>query len=59
MDIKPISNDEDLKAALARADALWGVPGHTPEGDELERLCVEIERYEAKRYPFESELTTE
>ncbi|BAP44780.1 putative uncharacterized protein [Pseudomonas sp. StFLB209] len=59
MEIKPISSDADLQAALARADALWGSPSHTPEGDELERLCAEIERYEAKRYPLESEPATE
>lgn len=52
MDIKPIHSDDDLKAALARVEALWGSPRHTPQGDELEILSILIEKYEAERFPM-------
>ena len=35
MNIRPIRTDEDLKAALARVDDLWGAGMGTPQGDEL------------------------
>ena len=38
MNIKPIRNDADLRAALARLDKLWGAARDTPEGDELDVL---------------------
>lgn len=34
MNIKPISNQEDLTAACARVEQLWGADIDTPEGDE-------------------------
>jgi HTH-type transcriptional regulator/antitoxin HigA len=46
MNVKPIHNESDYNAALARVDALWeAVPG-TEESDELEVLAVLIDNYE-------------
>lgn len=52
MDIHPIRTDNDLAAALARVDAIWGAEPGTPEGDELDFLIVLIEEYENKLYPI-------
>lgn len=52
MDIKPVRNEADLAAALARVDQLWGAPVDTPEGNELEVLVVLIEKYEDEHYPM-------
>ena len=52
MDIRPIRNDDDLTAAFARLDILWGAEPGTPEGDEMDVLCVLIEAYENKHYPI-------
>ena len=35
MNIKPIHTQEDLTAALARVEQLWGAQIGSPEGDEL------------------------
>lgn len=52
MNIKLIRTEEDLSAALARLDQLWGAPAGTPEGDELEVLALLIEKYEDEHYPM-------
>ncbi|SES00050.1 HTH-type transcriptional regulator / antitoxin HigA [Azotobacter beijerinckii] len=52
MNIKPIRSEEDLAAAFARMDRLWGAEIGTPEGDELEVLAVLIEKYEDEHYPI-------
>lgn len=52
MNIKPIRSDEDLAAAFARMEQLWGAEIGTPEGDELEVLAVLIEKYEDEHYPM-------
>jgi HTH-type transcriptional regulator/antitoxin HigA len=52
MDIKPIRNEQDLAAAFARLDVLWGAPVGTSQGDELEILTVLIEKYEDVHYPM-------
>lgn len=52
MNIKPIRNEEDLAAAFARLDQLWGAEVGSPEGDELEVLAILIEQYEEKHYPM-------
>jgi len=46
MTIRPIRNDDDLAAAFARVDALWGAASGTPEGDELDVWMTLIEAYE-------------
>lgn len=52
MNIKPIRSEEDLAAAFARMENLWGAEIGTPEGDELEVLAVLIEKYEDEHYPI-------
>lgn len=46
MNIKLIRTKEELAAAFARLDQLWGAASGTPEGDELEVLALLIEKYE-------------
>lgn len=52
MDIKPIRSQEDLTAAFARIEQLWGADIGSPEGDELEILALLIEKYEDEHYPM-------
>lgn len=52
MNIKPIRNDADLRAALARLDTLWGAARDTPEGDELDVLVLLVEKFEDEHYPI-------
>jgi HTH-type transcriptional regulator/antitoxin HigA len=53
MDIRPIRNDEDHRAALAEIDRLWGASAGTDEGDKLDILAVLVDKYEENRWPFE------
>lgn len=53
MEIRPIRTNDDLTAALARIDALWGREPGTPEGDELDILVDLVEHYESKHFPVE------
>ena len=46
MNIRPIRNDEDLRAALAQIEDLWKAPAGTPEADRLDVLTALVERYE-------------
>jgi HTH-type transcriptional regulator/antitoxin HigA len=52
MKIKPIRNDDDLRAALRRLDAVFQAKIGTPEADEMEVLVTLIEAYENKHYPI-------
>ncbi len=54
MDIRPIRNDEDHRAALAEIEACWGAAEGTEEGDKLDVLVALVESYEARRWPIES-----
>jgi HTH-type transcriptional regulator/antitoxin HigA len=54
MEIRPIKNQVDYDAALARIDALFDAGIDTPEGDELDILVTLVEAYEAKHYPIDS-----
>jgi antitoxin component HigA of HigAB toxin-antitoxin module len=53
VDIQPIRNDEDHRAALAEIERLWGAPAGTDEGDKLDILTVLVEKYEENRWPIE------
>ncbi len=46
MNVKPIHNEADYNAALARVDTLWDAAPGTPESEELEVLAVLIGNYE-------------
>ncbi|SCZ41645.1 MULTISPECIES: type II toxin-antitoxin system HigA family antitoxin [unclassified Pseudomonas] len=52
MNIKPIRNQDDLNAAFARIEQLWGADVDSAEGDELEILALLIEKYEDEHYPM-------
>lgn len=51
--VRPIYDDADLDAALARFDAIFhAVPG-TPDGDERAVLAALIHEYERRVHPVE------
>lgn len=52
MNIKPIRNDDDLKAAFARLEAIFQAPAGSPEADEMDVLVALVELYENKHYPI-------
>ncbi|MBQ2263694.1 MAG: transcriptional regulator [Loktanella sp.] len=54
MEIRPIRTNDDLTAALARIDSLWGKEPGTPEGDELDILMDLVEHYESKHFHVEA-----
>lgn len=54
MQIKPIHNEYDYRAALARVEALMDAEADTPEGDELDILVTLVEAYESKAYPMDT-----
>jgi HTH-type transcriptional regulator/antitoxin HigA len=55
MDIKPIRNDRDHRAALAEIEACWGAAEGTEAGDKLDVLLALVESYEARRWPIEDD----
>jgi HTH-type transcriptional regulator/antitoxin HigA len=54
MNIRPIRNDEDHRAALAAIEACWGAPEGTEEGDRLDVLLALVDLYETKRWPIDT-----
>jgi HTH-type transcriptional regulator/antitoxin HigA len=52
MDIRPIRNEADHRAALAEVERLWAAEPGTPEGDYVDVLTTLIEAYEAKNHPI-------
>ena len=52
MNIKPIRNDDDLRGAFKRLEAVYQAQDGTPEADEMEILVTLIEAYERKHYPI-------
>jgi antitoxin component HigA of HigAB toxin-antitoxin module len=47
MDIKPITNPAEHRAALAEIDSLMGAEKGTPEGERLNALANLVVTYEA------------
>jgi HTH-type transcriptional regulator/antitoxin HigA len=54
MDIRPIRNDKDHRAALVEIEKLWGSPVGTEAGDKLDVLATLVEAYEDRRWPLKS-----
>lgn len=52
MNIKPIRNDEDLRAAFQRLETVFQAQEGAPEADEMEILVTLIEAYEHRHYPI-------
>jgi HTH-type transcriptional regulator/antitoxin HigA len=53
MQIKPIRNERDHRAALQEIDALWDARPRTPRGDRLEVLATLVEAYEQRRHAIQ------
>lgn len=54
MNIRPIRNDKDHRAALAEIEASWGASEGTEKSDRLDVLVTLVENYEAQRWPIEA-----
>ena len=52
MTIKPIRNDQDLREAFKRLEAVFQAPTGSPEADEAEVLVTLIEVYENRHHPI-------
>lgn len=54
MNINPINNDADYKAALTEISNLMDIDPDisTPEGDRLDILVTLVQAYEAKHFPL-------
>lgn len=50
----PICTEADYEAAMAEVATLWGAATHSPNGDRLDVLATQIDAYEAKHYPMDS-----
>jgi HTH-type transcriptional regulator/antitoxin HigA len=53
MDIRPIRNDDDHRAALSEIEACWGAPAGSEASDKLDVLVALVDVYEAKRWPID------
>lgn len=52
MNIKPIRNDDDLRAAFKQLESVFQAQEGTAAADEMEILVALIEAYEHKYYPI-------
>jgi len=52
MNIKPIRNDNDLRAAFARLEEIFQAPEGSSDADEMEVLVALVEAYENRHYPI-------
>jgi len=53
MDIRPIRNDEDHRAALVEIERLWSAPEGSEESEKLDILATLVEKYEGERWPVD------
>jgi HTH-type transcriptional regulator/antitoxin HigA len=51
VNIQPIRNDEDHRAALAEIERLWDAEEGTEDSDKLDVLAALAEKYEENRWP--------
>lgn len=54
MNIKPIRNDDDLRAAFKRLEKVYQAQEGTPQADETEILVTLIEAYEHRHFPIDA-----
>ena len=54
MDIEPIRNDDEHRAALVEIERLWNAPEGSDDAIKLDLLATMVERYEATRWPIPS-----
>jgi len=53
MNISPIGNEADYKAALNRLEFIFDAEKGTEDGDELEILSILIDAYENSNFPLD------
>ncbi len=53
MDIRPIRNDDDLRAAIKEIDRLWGASVGSADGDKLDVLATLVDAYERDHFPVQ------
>jgi HTH-type transcriptional regulator/antitoxin HigA len=53
MNIRPIRNRADYRAALKEVEALMVAERDTPKGERLDVLVTLVEAYETKHYPLD------
>ena len=53
MNIEPINNDTDYRAALEETETLMMAKPNTVEGEKLDILVTLIEAYEQKQFPLD------
>src|SRR3546814_6686632 len=51
MDIRPIRNDDDHRAAVDEIRALWSAEAGSADEDRLDVLATLVDEYERKRWP--------
>jgi HTH-type transcriptional regulator / antitoxin HigA len=54
MELKPLRNEADYRAALAEIEALWEVPDDSPEAERLEVLALIVDAYEKSHFSIEA-----
>lgn len=52
--IRPVKNETDYRAALARIEALMDAREGSREADELDVLATLVDKYESGRFPIEA-----
>src|SRR5437660_11925998 len=52
MEIRPIRNDADYRAALEEVERVWDAEPGTAEGDYVEVLSTLVEAYETSHHPI-------
>ncbi len=53
MDIRPIRNDDDLRAAIKEIERLWGASVGSADGDKLDVLATLVDAYERDHFPVQ------
>lgn len=53
MDIRPIRNDDDHRAAVDEIRALWNAEAGSADEDRLDVLATLVDEYERKRWPVD------
>ncbi|HET7912609.1 MAG TPA: helix-turn-helix domain-containing protein [Pseudolabrys sp.] len=53
MDIRPVRNDGDYRAALVEINRLWSAPEGSEESEKLDILATLVEKYEEQRWPVD------
>jgi HTH-type transcriptional regulator / antitoxin HigA len=54
LELQPIRNEADYRAALDEIERLFDVEPDTPEFDRLDILTTLVEAYEQRHYPIEA-----